>query len=274
MFVADAGNERREEIDFMPRGQPGLNFGWPCFEGTLPFDLTASCDSPVAPLLEYPRAVGACAVIGGVVARDARLPALAGRYLYGDFCSGKIAAISRRERARHRIRRARARRSGADQLRPGRARPGLCHVSPRRCFQARPEAGRLTTSAACSRAPSARSELRDPRCGAKPEPDRRQQHVEDDDAREQHRPPEGQTPGRHPPFLAQVASSAGRRSQRLSERPLAGRAVRVAHRCASRSAPLDEPDDAHGRLLDRQLGHVDHGQPSRRWSADASSSSQ
>ncbi len=94
MFVADAGNERREEIDLMPRGQPGLNFGWPCFEGTLPFDLTASCDSPVAPLLEYPRAAGACAVIGGVVARDTRLPALAGRYLYGDFCSGRIAAVS------------------------------------------------------------------------------------------------------------------------------------------------------------------------------------
>jgi hypothetical protein len=94
MFVADAGNERREEIDLMPRGQPGLNFGWPCFEGTLPFDLTASCDSPVAPLLEYPRAAGACAVIGGVVARDTRLPALAGRYLYGDFCAGKIAAVS------------------------------------------------------------------------------------------------------------------------------------------------------------------------------------
>jgi glucose/arabinose dehydrogenase len=94
MFVADAGNQRREEIDLVTRGQSGLNFGWPCFEGSLPFDLTASCDSPVTPLLEYPRAGGACAVIGGVVARDTRMPALAGRYLYGDFCSGKVASVS------------------------------------------------------------------------------------------------------------------------------------------------------------------------------------
>ena len=31
-------------------------------------------------------------MIGGVVVRDARLPALAGRYLYGDFCTGRITA--------------------------------------------------------------------------------------------------------------------------------------------------------------------------------------
>ena len=94
MFVADAGNERREEIDLVTRGRSGLNFGWPCFEGSLPFDPEASCEGAVPPLLEYPRAAGACAVIGGVVARDARLPALVGRYLYGDFCRGKLTAIT------------------------------------------------------------------------------------------------------------------------------------------------------------------------------------
>lgn len=94
MFIGDAGNERREEIDLAARGRAGLNFGWPCFEGSLPFDPTASCDGAVPPLLDYPRQDGACAVIGGVVARDARIPALSGRYLYGDFCSGKITAIT------------------------------------------------------------------------------------------------------------------------------------------------------------------------------------
>jgi hypothetical protein len=33
-------------------------------------------------------------VIGGVVSRDPRLPALAGRYVYGDFCSGKVSVVS------------------------------------------------------------------------------------------------------------------------------------------------------------------------------------
>ncbi len=93
MFIGDAGNARREEIDFTPRGQTGANFGWPCFEGSLRFDATATCDRAVPPLLDYPRAGGACAVIGGVVGRDSRMPALAGRYLFGDFCSGKITAL-------------------------------------------------------------------------------------------------------------------------------------------------------------------------------------
>jgi len=93
MFVGDPGNARREEIDLLARGQSGVNFGWPCFEGSLAFDITATCDGAVPPLLDYPREGDACAVIGGVVARDERIPALAGRYLYGDFCSGKITAI-------------------------------------------------------------------------------------------------------------------------------------------------------------------------------------
>ena len=94
MFVADAGNARREEIDFTPLAESGANFGWPCFEGTLRFDPTATCERAVPPLLDYPREDDACAVIGGVVVRDPRMPALAGRYLYGDFYSGKITALT------------------------------------------------------------------------------------------------------------------------------------------------------------------------------------
>jgi hypothetical protein len=33
-------------------------------------------------------------VIGGVVVRDVRLAALSGRYLFGDFCSGRITAVA------------------------------------------------------------------------------------------------------------------------------------------------------------------------------------
>ncbi len=41
MFIGDAGNARREEIDVVRARHVGLNFGWPCFEGTLPFDCAA-----------------------------------------------------------------------------------------------------------------------------------------------------------------------------------------------------------------------------------------
>jgi glucose/arabinose dehydrogenase len=93
-IVADVGSTSREEVDVIVAGQSGLNFGWPCFEGTLVFDSTATCAQPVAPALEFPRDQNACAIIGGVVARDQRMPALTGRYLYGDLCSGKITVLT------------------------------------------------------------------------------------------------------------------------------------------------------------------------------------
>jgi glucose/arabinose dehydrogenase len=92
-FIGDVGSTSREEIDFVPRNASGRNFGWPCFEGTLVFDAGSICDRPVYPLIDFPRENGVCAVIGGVVVRDARLAALAGRYLYGDLCTGQITAL-------------------------------------------------------------------------------------------------------------------------------------------------------------------------------------
>jgi glucose/arabinose dehydrogenase len=80
LYVPDVGSTSREEVNVVARGGRGANFGWPCFEGTVVFDEKASCENPVAPLLDYARENGACAIIGGVVVRDARLAALAGRY--------------------------------------------------------------------------------------------------------------------------------------------------------------------------------------------------
>jgi glucose/arabinose dehydrogenase len=94
LYVPDVGSTSREEVNVVARGGRGANFGWPCFEGTVVFDDTATCRDPVGPLLDYPRENGACAIIGGVVIRDPRLAALSGRYLYGDLCTGVITAIA------------------------------------------------------------------------------------------------------------------------------------------------------------------------------------
>lgn len=94
LFVADVGSTSREEVNLVRRGVAGANFGWPCFEGTVVFDEASSCDDPVAPLFDFARGDGVCAVIGGVVVRDSRIPALAGRYLYGDLCAGTITAVT------------------------------------------------------------------------------------------------------------------------------------------------------------------------------------
>jgi glucose/arabinose dehydrogenase len=94
LVVPDVGSTSREELNVVGPGRAGLNFGWPCFEGTVVFDASATCEDPVGPTLDWPRESGRCAVIGGVVTRDARIPALVGRYLYGDFCSGAISAAA------------------------------------------------------------------------------------------------------------------------------------------------------------------------------------
>jgi hypothetical protein len=62
----------------------GLNFGWPCFEGTVAGPTSQTCADPVGPIYDYDHGGGRCAVIGGVVVRDPRLPSLAGHYLFGD----------------------------------------------------------------------------------------------------------------------------------------------------------------------------------------------
>jgi glucose/arabinose dehydrogenase len=92
MVIGDVGLGDREELDLIPAGTSGQNFGWPCFEGRKPFDATARCDNPVAPILDLPHGPGECSVIAGVVVRDARLPALEGRFLFGDYCTGAIEA--------------------------------------------------------------------------------------------------------------------------------------------------------------------------------------
>ncbi len=92
-YVGDVGEGIREEIDYIPVGKSGLNFGWPCFEGTVPYDAAATCRGAVAPLFDYNHNTNLCAVIGGVVLHDPRLPALDGFFLYGDLCSGEISAL-------------------------------------------------------------------------------------------------------------------------------------------------------------------------------------
>ena len=93
LYVGDAQLGGPEEIDYAAGNPGGLDFGWPCFQGSAPFDATEACDRPVAPAYEYDHGGGRCTVIGGVVVRDPRLPGLAGRYLFGDYCDGKIESM-------------------------------------------------------------------------------------------------------------------------------------------------------------------------------------
>jgi glucose/arabinose dehydrogenase len=94
LYIGDVGQNRLEEIDFARRGTAkGDNFGWSCFEGSRSYDSSRSCPGAVGPLLDFGRSNGECSVTGGVVVRDPKLPALAGRYVYGDYCRGLLFSL-------------------------------------------------------------------------------------------------------------------------------------------------------------------------------------
>ncbi len=98
MLIGDVGESTREEIDRLPLDQLGLDFGWPCKEGTATPDvlMPAGCKTAAltAPLYEYPHSPTRCSITGGLTLRDPRLPALDGLYLFSDLCDGHIYTIN------------------------------------------------------------------------------------------------------------------------------------------------------------------------------------
>ena len=96
-YIADVGENDQEEIDVVPLGSGGFNFGWPCVEGTeVHTDTPVRCPDAsqlTAPVLTYTHE-GRCAVIGGVVVHDPRLTSLDGSFLYSDLCDGELRAFT------------------------------------------------------------------------------------------------------------------------------------------------------------------------------------
>jgi Glucose / Sorbosone dehydrogenase len=95
LLIGDVGQDDAEEVNYSATQGRGANFGWKCFEGSLPNDGTVpACTPPgrVPPVFEYDRA-GCQAITGGYVVRDPGLPTLLGRYVYADYCVGEIRSI-------------------------------------------------------------------------------------------------------------------------------------------------------------------------------------
>ena len=94
LWIADVGLEQREEINLINRGG---NYGWPYREGkgAGPIALPAHVDpaSLTEPLWDYGPDQGR-SITGGVVYRGDRFPELRGRYVFGDFVSGRLWTIS------------------------------------------------------------------------------------------------------------------------------------------------------------------------------------
>ena len=96
LWIADVGQDRFEEIDFLPAGAPaGQNFGWSALEGSHPFKGGRAPNGAIAPIYEYDHSQGRCSVTGGYVYRGHAIPALEGQYLFGDNCDGEIHGLTR-----------------------------------------------------------------------------------------------------------------------------------------------------------------------------------
>lgn len=93
LWIGDVGQGSWEEIDRVPLGTVGANFGWDRMEGLHTYEGTEPSNHR-RPVHEYANGSnGRCAITGGHVIRDERLDGLRGRYLYSDYCDGVIRTL-------------------------------------------------------------------------------------------------------------------------------------------------------------------------------------
>lgn len=92
LWCADVGQGTREEIDLIENGK---NYGWNIMEGKHCYN-SGSCNSTglTLPVWEYDHSDGNCSVTGGFVYHGSRVPELQGKYIFGDYCSRKISALT------------------------------------------------------------------------------------------------------------------------------------------------------------------------------------
>lgn len=87
IYTGDVGQDRWEEIDLVEKGK---NYGWNCYEGFERFKKCEANEEFAFPITTYPLKDGNCSVIGGYVYRGKKIQPLYGKYIFGDYCSGKI----------------------------------------------------------------------------------------------------------------------------------------------------------------------------------------
>ncbi len=87
LWLGDVGQGVYEEVDIITNGG---NYGWNIMEGNHCYN-AATCNTTglIPPVAEYDHTQG-ISITGGYVYRGSDLPALAGRYFYGDYGSGII----------------------------------------------------------------------------------------------------------------------------------------------------------------------------------------
>ncbi len=90
LWAGDVGQNKYEEIDIIRKGG---NYGWDIREGFHPFEGDEEPKTElIDPIHEYGRDDGV-SVTGGYVYRGEEVPSLRGKYVFGDYGSGRLWAI-------------------------------------------------------------------------------------------------------------------------------------------------------------------------------------
>lgn len=92
LWVADVGQNAWEAIHIVENGK---NYGWKIIEGSHCFPMESLCivDGLEFPVFEYNHDNGDRSITGGYVYRGSELSTLQGKYIYGDFISGRVWAL-------------------------------------------------------------------------------------------------------------------------------------------------------------------------------------
>lgn len=93
LWAGDVGQNKFEEIDIIEKGG---NYGWRVMEANECYR-SSSCNTSglIEPIWSYAQgSETGNSVTGGYVCRDKSLPGLAGKYIYGDYVTGNIWALT------------------------------------------------------------------------------------------------------------------------------------------------------------------------------------
>ena len=101
LWIADVGQNEFEEINMVQNNTANINYGWRCYEGNEPYNLSGCPDEgltfPVSTYSHYNSGDFKCSITGGYVYRGNQISGLNGVYFFADYCSGEIGLLSKNE---------------------------------------------------------------------------------------------------------------------------------------------------------------------------------
>ncbi len=95
--MGDVGQNIWEEINRQPAGASGgQNYGWRCYEGNVVYNASGcpALSALTPPVHVYQHLNGDCSVTGGFVYRGSQINSLWGKYIFTDYCTGLIRALT------------------------------------------------------------------------------------------------------------------------------------------------------------------------------------